>query len=126
MSERPAVLIADDEDIFLMVAEAMVRKFGLPVMKAHDGLEAISIFEKHADDICCIILDIQMPRMNGIEALRHLRKMREDVPAIIISGYLHDAYRKQLDPLGPSGYLQKPISYQDLADMLERCLKQKD
>jgi CheY-like chemotaxis protein len=109
-------------DLFLMVAEAMVNKYGLPVMKAHDGLEVISIFEKHADDICCIILDIQMPKMNGIDTLRYVRKMDEDIPVIIVSGYLLDANHNQLDSLCPTGYLQKPISYNDLADMLKKCL----
>jgi CheY-like chemotaxis protein len=123
MAKLPSVLIVDDEEIFLNVAKSMVKMLGLPVMTAYDGNEAIAIFQEHADDIGCIVLDVHMPRMNGIETFRHLKKMRKNVQVIIASGVLDDGIRKQLDPLHPAGYLQKPVTYQQLSDLLVKSLR---
>jgi CheY-like chemotaxis protein len=122
MSQLPAVLIADDDDVFLTVIESMVQMLGYPVLTAHDGIEAITVFKKHAKDIGCVMLDIQMPRMNGVVTLRHLREMGENVPVIIASGYLDDTNLKQLEALNPAGYLQKPVFFQALSGLLTKCL----
>jgi len=124
MPRQPAVLIADDDDIFLSITELMVNTHGLSVMKARDGVEAVDLYRAHADDIACVMLDIHMPHMDGIMAFRHLRKLRQDLPVIIASGYLTDANKEQLASLSPSGYLKKPLSHQALGDMLTECLGQ--
>lgn len=120
MSEQPAVLIVDDDDIYLSVAKAMVKKLGYLPLTARDGLEALSIFEENQDKIGCILLDIQMPGMNGIVTLQNLRKISEEAKVIIVSGYITDENRKKLDPLHPLEYLTKPIGYHDFADKLNR------
>jgi CheY-like chemotaxis protein len=120
LSGNPTVLIVDDDDIYLSIAKAMVKKMGYHVLTASDGIEALSIFEEHRDKVDCILLDIQMPRMNGIVTLQNLRKISEDVKVIIVSGYVTDEYRKKLDPLRPLEYLNKPIGYQDFAGKLNK------
>jgi two-component system, cell cycle sensor histidine kinase and response regulator CckA len=120
--QRPAVLIADDEDIYLVITESMVKNLGLPVMTAHDGAEALAIFQEHPDEIGCVILDIQMPRMDGIATFRGLKKIRDNVLVIIASGYLDMANIEQLDRLHPIGYLEKPFTYQSISDLLRRYL----
>ncbi len=122
MSQTSMVLVVDDDDIFLNITEMMLRKLGLDVMTAHDGIEAISVFQEHAENIDCVVLDLQMPRMNGINVFRHLRNMRENIHVIIASGYLDRANLQQLDPLQPAGYLKKPVSYLALSDLLTKCL----
>lgn len=126
MAQHPAVLIADDDDIFLTITGVMVNTHGLPVMKARDGIEAVDLYRAHADNIACVMLDIHMPHMDGIMAFRHLRKLRKDLPVIIASGDLTDSTLKQLASLSPVGYLKKPFSHQALADMLTECLGQLD
>lgn len=120
--QRPAVLIADDEDIYLVITESMVKKLGLPVMTARDGVEALAIFQAHPDEIGCVILDIQMPRMDGIDTFRGLKKIRDNVLVIIASGYLDRANIEQLNSLHPIGYLEKPFTYQSISDLLRRYL----
>lgn len=126
MPNSPAILIVDDDDVFLTVVESMLQMLGLPVMKAHDGIEAITIFKEHVNDIGCVILDIHMPRMDGIETFRYLKEIRENVQVIIISGYLDEANLAQLNPLHPAGNLQKPVSFQTLSDLLMKCLPNTD
>lgn len=120
MSEQPAVLIVDDDDIYISIAKAMVKKLGYIALTARDGIEALSIFENHRDEIGCILLDIQMPRMNGVVTLQNLRKISDDAKVIIVSGYVTDENRKKLDPLNPLEYLNKPVGYKGLADRLNK------
>ncbi len=121
MAMIPTVLVVDDDDVFRSVVEAMVQTLGYPVMKACDGIEAIKIFQEHANEIGCIVLDIQMPRMNGIMTFQHLKEMRDNVRVIIASGYLDDTNLEKLDPLQPVGYLQKPVFFETLSDLLTEC-----
>jgi CheY-like chemotaxis protein len=126
MSQLPVVLIVDDDDIVLSVVESMVQMLGFPVMTACDGIEAIAIFREHADDIGCVVLDIQMPRMNGIMTFQQLREIRENIQVIIASGYLGEANLDQLGPLQPAGYLQKPVFFQAFSELLKKCLQDVD
>lgn len=121
MSELPAVLIIDDDAIHQTVTGAMVKKMGYPVLAAYDGIQALAVFEEHENRIGCILLDIHMPHMNGIEVLRQLRGMRKTVAVIIVTGYLDDARYNQLDPLHPWGFLTKPMDFEVLLSTLTDC-----
>jgi CheY-like chemotaxis protein len=121
MSGLPAVLIVDDDTIHQTVTGAMVEKMGYPVLAACDGVQASAVFDEHEERIGCIMLDIHMPNMNGIEFLRHLRRMGKEVEVIIVSGYLDDAKRSQLEPLYPWGYLKKPLDFEMLFKKLTDC-----
>lgn len=118
MSEKP-VLIVDDEEIFLTITAEMVKKIGMPVMTARDGLEAVEIFEQYGSEISCVLLDLQMPNMNGIEVFRHIRQLDVMVPVIITSGYLTATHRGLLESLNPAGYLKKPVSFDELVEFLK-------
>ncbi len=122
MSEQAVVLIVDDEEICLAITSEMVKKVGLPVLTARDGIEALSLYQQHGHEIGCVLMDIQMPRMDGIETFRHLKKLCEDVQVVITSGYLNSANQELLEPLNPAGYLKKPISFKNLSAMLMKCL----
>lgn len=115
-----SVLIVDDEEICLTITSEMIKKIGLPAMLARDGLEAVEIFKRHGTGILCVLLDLQMPRMNGIDAFRHIRKQDEKMPVIITSGYLTETNLRLLQPLNPAGYLNKPVSFEDLFTFLRR------
>ena len=123
MLQKP-VLIVDDEEICLTINSEMVKKFGLLVLMARDGLEAVEIFERHVSEICCVLLDLQMPRMNGIDVFRRIRQLDEKMPVVISSGYLTDTYIELLKPLNPAGYLNKPVSYEDLFAFLKRIAEE--
>ena len=121
MSGLPAVLIVDDDTIHQTVTGAMVEKMGYPVLVAYDGIQALAVFDEHEEHIGCILLDIHMPQMSGIEVLQHLRRMRKKVEVIIVSGYLDAAKRNQLDQLCPREYLKKPLDFEILLDKLTDC-----
>ncbi|MGI6459603.1 MAG: response regulator [Candidatus Hydrogenedentales bacterium] len=88
-------LLVDDEETVLRVGEGMLKRLGFEVVKAHDGVEALEIFERHSEAIVCVILDLTMPRMGGEEAFLQLRSRKPDLPIILSSGY------SEMDVVGP-------------------------
>ena len=123
MSQPRIVLIVDDEEICLTITSQMVEKIGLRAITAHDGIEALEAYQQYGHEIGCVLMDIQMPRMNGIEAFRRLKDISENVRVVIASGYLTNANQELLEPLEPVGYLNKPINFSVLSGMLSKCLR---
>lgn len=82
-----AVLVVDDEDMVLSVCKSMVEHLGCRVFTATDGDEAIEVFRAHKDEIGCVILDLTMPKKDGLATFEELRGIRSDIKIIISSGY---------------------------------------
>jgi len=86
--EKPSILIVDDED---NVRAALVRWFtirGFVVEEAVDGRDAVDKVGLGHFDV--ITLDLEMPRMNGLEALQEIRKIDGDVPVLVVTGFPRD------------------------------------
>ena len=60
---------------------------GFTLLTARDGIEALEVFRQHREDICCVITDLTMPRMDGWETLAALRQLQPTLPVILASGY---------------------------------------
>ena len=70
------VLVVDDEEIVRSLAKRMVEEAGFSVLTAGDGEEAIRLFRQHQHEIVCVLLDLTMPKMDGQETFRELRRIR--------------------------------------------------
>jgi CheY-like chemotaxis protein len=116
------VLLADDERIVRTVASRMLRRCGLDVLEAQDGEEALELFRAHKDAIVCVLLDFNMPRMNGEETIAAMRRMRPDLPALLSSGYSEEQAAKRFGGRGISAFLQKPYLLDALTEALSRIL----
>lgn len=121
---RPVVLIADDEKICLTLTTKMLEKLDVRVLCAHDGVEAVQLYAEHCDEIVLVLLDIQMPIMDGVEAFRRLKKMRDDIFVVFASGYVSTKKRQLINPLGPAGYITKPLSVEKLSFYLDQAIEQ--
>ncbi len=86
---------------------------------AVDGIDCIRKFIQNSDTIDLILLDVTMPNMNGDEAFYEIRKLREDIPVIISSGYAEAEIVTRFPSKYPDGFLQKPYS----ANQLKRIVK---
>jgi len=84
---RGLVLVVDDEPQVRRMAELLLRDFGFDVLVAADGAEAIDVLRANADRVDAVLLDRTMPRMDGIETLRELRRIAPAVPVVMTSGY---------------------------------------
>ena len=84
---KGTVLVVDDDADSLLMTKKTLATAGYKVLSATDGLEAISVFEKHKDEIALVVMDYMMPRMRGNEAGAHMRLIKEEVNIIFLSGY---------------------------------------
>ncbi len=116
------ILVVDDEEMILRLAQQLVGRLGYDVLTAADGEEALRVFRRHAAEIVCVLLDLTIPKLDGIATLEALRRLRPDVPVILSSGYSEQAATQRLSRGEPSGFIQKPYRLQDLQTELERVL----
>jgi PAS domain S-box-containing protein len=119
------VLVVDDEEGVRTVAQGVLERVGFDVLEARDGREGVDVFRERAGDIRAVLLDMTMPRMSGVEALREIRRIRQDVPVILSSGYSEedaaDHFRFGEDEM--SGFIQKPYAAAGLVDKLREVLE---
>jgi len=117
----PRVLLAEDNAVNRTVALKMLQKLGCRVDSVADGEEALRAAEKNAYDL--VLMDCQMPRMDGYQATRALRRSEEGrkrTPVIALTAHAMRGDREECLRAGMDDYLAKPISTQDLAAVLER------
>jgi PAS domain S-box-containing protein len=117
------VLLVDDEEMVRAVAKRMLEHLGFSVLLASDGAEAIDIFRAHLGTIACVILDLTMPRMDGIETLAALRGISGDVKVMLMSGYSEHEISKRFAGKGFSGFIEKPYQLSELGDRLRHVLE---
>ena len=119
------VLIAEDHTIVRQgLARLLSDQPGLEVVgQAVNGRDAVEMAEKLNPDI--IIMDIAMPKMNGIEASKKIRKLLPKTKIVILSMYSHEHYVHELLEVGVSGYLLKDSSGRDIIKAIDDALKNK-
>ena len=116
------VLIAEDNESNFKLFESILKK-DYTIIHAWNGKEAVELFEKYAPHI--ILMDINMPEMNGYEATREIRKLSEEVPIIAVTAY---AFASDEDKILNSGfdlYTSKPLNARTLKQQMGDLLKKR-
>ena len=116
------VLLVEDQEAVRNMAQAMLGRLGFEVISAADGAEAVELFQERAEDICLVLTDLTMQRLNGWETLKALRKIRPDIPAILASGYDEASLMAEDHGERPQVFLSKPYRRDDLKAALEKAL----
>ena len=118
---RGTVLVVDDEPLAREVARRMLERLGLQVLVAEDGYSALDLLAgEHAID--CLLLDLTMPGMDGMETLRAVRQIPCQVPVILTSGYTAEEVSRRYQGAGFAGFLPKPYEVADLRERLQVAL----
>lgn len=121
------ILLVEDNDLNAEIAQTLLEDKGLKVMRAKDGLEAVTFVKENAVDCFdCILMDIQMPRMNGFEACKVIRSLpnnRSQLPIIALTANAFEEDRKDCLDAGMSEHVSKPIEIQSLLQTIESVLK---
>lgn len=115
------VLLVDDEDLLRRVLKRMLVRMGLKVLEARDGLSALQVLAAAEEEVSLIMLDWNMPRMNGAETLERLQQLSLDIPVLILSG--DDERTTQSGSHLVRGTLKKPFPAQGLAHHLRDVLQ---
>ena len=121
------ILLAEDNDLNAEIAMTLLQENGLEVERAADGLLCVAALQNHpADYYDAILMDIQMPHMNGYQAtqtIRSLRDLRRNIPIIAMTANAFDEDRQKALEVGMNEHLAKPIDLDALFKTLERVLK---
>jgi DNA-binding response OmpR family regulator len=115
------ILVVDDERFFREAIRDALTRAGFACVLAEGGAEALERAE--SEDVGVVVLDIQMPGMNGIEVLRRLRETRPLVRVIILSAHTDQAYVLEALRLGAADYLAKPLHEEELVLAVRRALE---
>lgn len=132
-ADRPRVLIAEDNPVNLLLAERIISRLGCEVVAAKTGIEAVAIVRAaRAGEIApidLILMDVLMPEMDGLEAVREIRRLERAQPSIHdplpIIGLTANAYhedREACEAAGMNDYLAKPFDPDQLTDRVMRLL----
>jgi chemosensory pili system protein ChpA (sensor histidine kinase/response regulator) len=116
LSKGVSVMVVDDSITVRKVTSRLLERHNMQVLTAKDGVDAVTLLQEHHPDV--MLLDIEMPRMDGYELARHMRSTPElsDIPIIMITSRTGDKHRNRAIELGVKRYLGKP--YQE-AELLE-------
>lgn len=112
------ILVADDDAPVRRVLSRFLSKRGYTVLEAADGEAAVSIFRRERPAL--VLLDVRMPRKDGVEALREIKAVDPEAPVVMITASLTDEVEKELRAHSASEFLPKPVEMARLQEILER------
>ena len=115
------ILIVDDEKNIALVLKELFQLKGYEVWVAFTGKEALKHIGK--EDLDLVLLDIQIPDVNGLEILKKVKKKYPDVKTVVLSGYL-DEYKEEIEKIGCDAFLSKPFSVKTLINVVDSTLAQ--
>ncbi len=113
---RPAVLLVEDEPAILAMLNLVLSHHGFNVRRAHGGAEAIALFERHRDTINVVLLDVQMPEIDGPHTLAALRALDPEVAVVFMSGNTGEYSTEELLSRGARCVLPKP--FRSMAELM--------
>ena len=116
------ILLVDDEDIVLHFAEISLVRLGYDVVACRNGHEALEAFWKAPDSFDLVVTDQMMPRMTGEELAESVRKLRDDVPIVLFTGFSEPIAKEKARAAGIHEVLLKPVIALDLAKTVRRVL----
>ena len=116
------MLVVDDSITVRRVTQRFLERNGMRVTTAKDGVDAVSNMQEHIPDL--ILLDIEMPRMDGFEVATHVRNSPrlQRTPIVMITSRVGDKHRNRAIELGVEAYLGKPYQETQLLEAIEPLL----
>ncbi len=114
------ILVVDDVFESVLLINEILKSTGIKIITASDGIEAIEKV-KAIQEIDLVLMDLQLPKLNGIQASKTIRTIRK-IPIIVQSAFMEEDYRQQCKKIGCDDYLQKPINPEELKSKISNLL----
>ncbi len=114
-----AILIVDDDKTSRLFVELMVKKTGVNILKANNGLEAVETV-KAGHEIDVILMDMSMPVMDGFEATKIIKSIKKEIPVIALTSLNMEKQKKRMKEVGCDMILNKPVK----AEILNKAIKE--
>jgi len=118
-SEAPLALVAEDDAIIRAELASVLTRNGVRVLEAADGHEGLALFLRHFPDL--VITDIRMPGMDGLEMIRRIRQLSDDVCIVIASAYSDQQTLLTSINLAVNGFVTKPVQRTEIVSLAQRC-----
>ncbi len=119
MTTRPHILLVDDEERFRQTLAKRLQLEGFEVRACGSGTEGLAALRAEPYDI--VILDIRMPGMDGLTALKQIKELAPEVEVIMLSGHASVDAAVEIMQAGGSEYLLKPVSTEELLLKIDAC-----
>jgi CheY-like chemotaxis protein len=114
----PGVLVVEDEAALRTMLQRGLELYGFTVWTAPGGREALALYQAHRDAIAVVLLDVQMPGLDGPHTLQAVKALNPDVPCCFMSGHTGEYTAEQLRELGAAHLFAKPFRLADVARVL--------
>lgn len=121
VSPVPTIAIIDDDEAVRRATESLIRSLGFGTRSFASAEDFLKSAERDQAD--CVITDIHMAGMSGVDLQSRLRAEGDTVPLIFITGYPEEKVRRQLDAAGAFGFLAKPFEGNAMIDCIDRALE---
>lgn len=118
-----SVLVVDDSITMRKITARLLERHQINAATAKDGVDAVALLEEHIPDL--VILDIEMPRMDGYELIDHIRSHPhlKHLPIIVVTSRSGQKHRERAISLGINGYLSKPYQEEQLLESVNKALR---
>ena len=107
-------LVADDEEAVRNITTALLERLGFRVITSADGVETVDLYTEHAGEISLLLMDLNMPRLNGIEATLRIRHVNPQVPVLFMSGYPREQVMERFGQQPHTDFIRKPFQTGEL------------
>jgi CheY-like chemotaxis protein len=120
-SSKPIILVAEDIDSNFILVDILLR-MEYTIVRANNGMEAVKLYQEIHPRI--VLMDIQMPVMNGLEATKSIRSMDAKIPIIALTAFAFDSDREEFMNAGGTDYIVKPLDPPQLRAKVKAYLGQ--
>jgi len=114
------ILIAEDNVLNQKIIEILIKRMGWNYTLVADGVEAVEECMKGDYDV--ILMDIDMPQMNGWEATIEIRRKKKSIPIIALTAYSEESFRKKSFEAGMDYFLSKPYNKEEIYETIRKCV----
>jgi len=120
--EKYKFLVAEDDDTNFMLLQTLLKPTGVHLTHVTNGLEAIMTYNNTPRDFDLILMDLHMPIMHGVSAIKDLRKNGSQVPIVVLTAFTQDELKSNAFAAGANDYLLKPIQFNELIATIGKYL----
>lgn len=120
-TNKPLILIVEDVESNYLYLNAVLTRIEAQIEWVKNGIEAVDFAKEHPDTKL-ILMDLQMPEMNGYDATREIKKIHPEIPIIAQTAFAMSDDRTKAIEAGCDDYLAKPIRSKDLLDTVNKYL----
>ena len=117
------VLLVDDEESLLQMGRRILERAGAKVVSAADGAEAVALAQDAVRTWSCAVVDLTMPRMDGLQCCQELQRLDPELPLILTSGYAKEDVARRIGDQKLAGFLSKPYDARGFSQEIARVAR---